>query len=80
MVMIAALKNSGSGVFACILRSGVNMKLNCSEFAKMYKKGDSSDKVLLDVRDPDECAAGSLNGSINIILKLKAKLQIFESV
>jgi phage shock protein E len=42
------------------------MKLNCNEFASMYKKGDSGNKVLLDVRDPSECAEGVLKGSINI--------------
>lgn len=42
------------------------MKLSCSEFAKMYKKGDLSHKVLLDVRDPSECSGGMLPGSINI--------------
>ncbi|KAB8038062.1 rhodanese-like domain-containing protein [Silvanigrella paludirubra] len=42
------------------------MKLSCVEFAKMYKDGDLSKKVLLDVRDVSECSAGMLNGSINI--------------
>lgn len=42
------------------------MKLNCNEFASMYKNGDLKNKVLLDVRDLDECARGVLPGSIHI--------------
>ena len=42
------------------------MKLNCKEFAEMYKSGDQGNKILLDVRDVNECAAGILEGGINI--------------
>jgi phage shock protein E len=44
------------------------MKLSCNEFASMYKNGNLENKVLLDVRDPDEYAGGVLKGSINIPL------------
>lgn len=50
------------------------MKLNCNEFAMMYKTGDRSNKILLDVRDPGECAGGVLKGSMNIpIEELEAR-------
>ncbi|WP_397601810.1 rhodanese-like domain-containing protein [Silvanigrella sp.] len=42
------------------------MKLSSVEFVKMYKDGDLNKKVLLDVRDVEECSLGMLSGSINI--------------
>jgi len=42
------------------------MKLNCEEFVKMYHAGDSKKKVLLDIREPSECASGMLKDAINI--------------
>lgn len=42
------------------------MKLTCKEFMTLYKKADPSKRMLLDVREPDECASGVLEGSINI--------------
>ncbi|APJ04196.1 rhodanese-like domain-containing protein [Silvanigrella aquatica] len=52
------------------------MKLNCKEFAVMYKSGDVSKKVLLDVRDANECSGGTLKGSINIpMAELETRFQ-----
>ncbi len=42
------------------------MKLSCKEFMTLYKKVSPDKRVLLDVREPSECAAGMLEGSINI--------------
>lgn len=44
------------------------MKVSCSEFAQMYKMLDEDKKFLLDIRDPNEVASGSLSGSVNIPL------------
>ncbi len=50
------------------------MKLNCNEFASMYKSGNLENKVLLDVRDPEECSEGVLKGSINIpVVELESR-------
>lgn len=41
--------------------------MECSEFAKNYQ-GDKGKKILLDVREADEVAAGKLKEAINIPL------------
>lgn len=42
------------------------MKLTCKEFITFYKKVSADKRVLLDVREPSECAEGMLEDSINI--------------
>ncbi|KAB8029972.1 rhodanese-like domain-containing protein [Fluviispira multicolorata] len=44
------------------------MKINCTEFAQMYKNADKNKRVLLDIRNDDEVQKGSLPGCLHIPL------------